>query len=167
MSARTLYTPQWVEDTEFQEAMARARVMSTDVLEDEAHRRAVEGWLEPVGWYKGEPGGVVRRYSDTLLIWKMKGELPEKYKDRVEVRGALANLDIAALPDDLVARLARGEHPMSVLAGVELPERREALTSGEAAPRLARPIDEGTDQTENPSTNPTENPPTAPGSKAP
>ncbi len=90
--------------------------MAIDVLEDEAHRRAVEGWDEPAGWYKGEAGGVVRRYSDTLLIFKLKGELPQKYAERVQLSGGLATLNMDALPDDLLERIARGEHPMSVLA---------------------------------------------------
>ena len=79
-------------------------------------RRAVEGVEEPAGWYKGEPGGMVRRYSDTLLIFKLKGELPQKYADRVQLSGGLATLNMDALPDDLLERIARGEHPMSVLA---------------------------------------------------
>ncbi len=64
--------------------------MALDVLEDEVTRRAVEGVEEPAGWYKGKSGGTVRRYSDTLLIFRLK--------------------------DDLLERIARGEHPMSVLA---------------------------------------------------
>ncbi len=38
-------------------------------------------------------------------------------RQEVELRGAFANLDVMQLPDDLVRRLARGEHPLSVLAG--------------------------------------------------
>ena len=98
----------------------RAFLTAGDALEGEAWRRAVEGVEEPVGWYKGESGGVVRRYSDTLLIVLMRGLMPERYGNRVEVRGSLANLDVSKLPDHLVARIAAGEHPMAVLA-------REAL----------------------------------------
>lgn len=113
----TIYTQQWRGDTVFQAAMKRAEAMAVDVMEDEAHRRAVEGWVEPTGWYKGKPGGLVRRFSDVLLIFKLKGAVPEKYKDRVEMRGALATLDMGQLSDAQVARIAAGEHPMSVLAG--------------------------------------------------
>ena len=113
----TIYTRQWREDAQFQEALERAQLMAVDVLEGEAHRRAVEGWEEPVGWYKGEAGGVVRKYSDLLLIFLLKGIRPEKYRERMEMRGAFANIDISQLPDELVARLARGEHPASVLSG--------------------------------------------------
>jgi len=34
-------------------------------------------------YYQGKPCGVVTEYSDTLLIFLMKGAMPEKYKDRV------------------------------------------------------------------------------------
>ncbi len=40
---------------------------------------------------------------------------PEKFKDRVELRGALANIDLAQLPDHLLQRVADGEHIMSDL----------------------------------------------------
>ena len=86
------------------------------MLEAEAYRRAVEGWVEPVGWYKGKAGGTVRRYSDTLLIFTLKGLLPDRYRDRVEGRSVLANIDLAQLPDALLARIAGGEDPRSVLA---------------------------------------------------
>ncbi len=112
---QTIYTRQWREDAAFQAAMERARQMAVDVLEDEATRRAVEGWDEPVGWYKGKAGGTIRRYSDTLLIFKLKGELPQKYAEKLQLSGGLATLNLDAFPDDLLERVARGEHPMSVL----------------------------------------------------
>jgi hypothetical protein len=90
--------------------------MACDILEAEAHRRAVEGVEKPVGWYKGRPGGYVREYSDVLLIFLLKGLRPEKYKDRLEKRGLLANLNLELLPDPIIQRLAAGEEPMAVLA---------------------------------------------------
>ena len=111
-----IYTPFWENDAEFQRQLERAHRMAIDVLEDEATRRAVEGCEEPTGWYMGKPGGYVRRYSDTLLIFRLKGELPAKYAERVQMSGGLATLNMEALPDELLERIARGEHPMSVLA---------------------------------------------------
>ncbi len=116
ISVRVIYTPFWESDAEFQRQLERAHRMAVDVLEDEATRRAVEGWEEPVGWYRGKAGGTVRRYSDTLLIFRLKGELPQKYAERMQLSGGLATLNMDALPDDLLVRIARGEHPMSVLA---------------------------------------------------
>ena len=77
---------------------------------------------------------MVRRYSDTLLIFKLKGELPQKYAERVELSGGLATLNMEALPDELLERIARREHPMSVLASaVErgLSRRELGLPPGE------------------------------------
>ena len=66
--------------------------------------------------HRGEAGGTVRRYSDVLLIVLLKSVLPDRYRDRVEGRGVLANIDLAQVPDALVARIAAGEDPRSVLA---------------------------------------------------
>lgn len=51
-------------------------------LEDEARRRAVDGWEEPV-WNRGEMCGTVRKYSDTLLIVLLKAHHKDKYGDKV------------------------------------------------------------------------------------
>lgn len=69
--------------TSFQDAQDDA----VDLLEEEARRRAVEGVEEPVGWYQGSPGGTVLKYSDTLLMFLLKGIRPEKYRERVEHSG--------------------------------------------------------------------------------
>ncbi len=74
-------------DEAFRSAEAMAKEMAADRLEEEAWRRAVEGVEEPVGFYKGEPGAYVRRYSDTLLIFLLKGLRPEKYRERYEHSG--------------------------------------------------------------------------------
>ena len=39
-------------------------------------------------------------------------------RQEIEFRGVMGNIDLNKLPDDLIARLAAGEHPGSVLAGV-------------------------------------------------
>ncbi len=53
----------------------------TDRIEDEALRRAVDGWDEPV-YHQGVMCGTVRRYSDGLLTMLLKARRPEKYRDR-------------------------------------------------------------------------------------
>lgn len=96
-------------------------------LEAEAVRRASEGTLKPTGWHKGEPSGYIREYSDILLIFLLKGAKPEKYAERVQIRGALANIDVTKLPDEAVLRISQGEHPMAVLASMQAtpPDHRE------------------------------------------
>ena len=55
-----------------------------DALELEARRRASEGWEEPV-FYEGRQVATVRKYSDTLLIFLLKGRRPDVFKDRQDV----------------------------------------------------------------------------------
>lgn len=68
---------------EFAAAWDAALDRGTDALEDEAVRRASEGTLKPV-FYKGGKCGSIREYSDTLLMFMLKGRRPEKFKDRQE-----------------------------------------------------------------------------------
>ena len=80
IARRTAYD--WkAADSEFADAWERALDIGADALEDEAVRRAVEGVDEPV-FYQGKACGVVRKYSDTLLIFLLKGLRPKKYRDR-------------------------------------------------------------------------------------
>ena len=70
-------------DEEFGAAWDEALEEGTDRLEDEARRRAVEGCEENV-YYQGKIIDTKRNYSDTLLIFLLKGRRPEKYRERFE-----------------------------------------------------------------------------------
>lgn len=70
----------------FDEQWGAALEDAGDTLEAEAWRRAVQGVLRPV-FQKGGQVGQIREYSDTLLIFLLKGAKPEKYKDRGELSG--------------------------------------------------------------------------------
>lgn len=72
-------------DAEFARAWESALETAADVMEREAFRRAVEGVDEPVFSPKGFKVGTVRKYSDTLLIFLLKGARPEKYRERQDV----------------------------------------------------------------------------------
>lgn len=67
-------------DEEFATEWEKSVEMGVDALEDEAIRRGFEGYEEPV-FYQGKKVADVRRYSDTLLIFMLKGRRPEKFKD--------------------------------------------------------------------------------------
>jgi hypothetical protein len=121
----TVYSEQWQGDAVYAAALARAKRMAAEALESEAIRRAYEGVERDTGWYQGKPGGVVREYSDTLAIFLLKGLMPEKYSEKVEVRGAFAGIDLARLPDEALSRIAAGEHPNSVLASLVQDARAE------------------------------------------
>lgn len=80
---------------DFRESWDAALQEAMDVLEEEAYRRAVTG-LKRLKFEKGKP--VIdlstgeqyfeHEYSDTLLIFLLKGGRPEKFRDRHEVTGA-------------------------------------------------------------------------------
>lgn len=75
-------------DPEFAQAWDEVKEEHADILEAEAFRRAHDGTLKPV-YQQGKKVGTVREYSDTLLIFLLKGNRPEKYRDtlRQEVSG--------------------------------------------------------------------------------
>ena len=77
-------------DEDFAKAWDEALELGIDALEDEAMRRAVDGYLKPV-FHGGKQVGSVREYSDTLLIFLLKGRRPERYAERrnVKLSGAL------------------------------------------------------------------------------
>jgi hypothetical protein len=72
-------------DTTFAAAWDEAVEVAADALEAEAWRRAVDGVEKPVGFYQGAAGEYVQEYSDTLLIFLLKGVRPAKYRDNVKV----------------------------------------------------------------------------------
>lgn len=57
-------------------------------------------------------------YSDRMLEMLLKGALPETYGQKVELKGALATLDMTRLPDGAIDRIRAGEHPLQVLASM-------------------------------------------------
>lgn len=74
----------WKGEDGFDEAMGQALEEAVDHLEEEARRRAQDGVDEPV-YYKGSPCGAVRKYSDTLLIFLLKGARPQKFRENVKM----------------------------------------------------------------------------------
>lgn len=79
ISRQTVYA--WLEhDEAFSFAFNHAKEDARDVLRAEIYRRAKEGWDEPV-WGPTALKGVVRKYSDTLLIFHAKALMPE-YREK-------------------------------------------------------------------------------------
>lgn len=81
LSRRTAYNLR-ESDEEFAKAWDEAVDTGIDYLEEEARRRAYKGVAEPV-FYQGMECGTVQKYSDTLMIFLLKANRPDKYKDRV------------------------------------------------------------------------------------
>jgi hypothetical protein len=85
-------------DPNFARAWDEAVELGTDELEEEARRRAYFGVDEPV-FYQGEACGTIRKYSDTLLIFLLKGRRPERFRERVTI-------DVNQLDADIERELA-------------------------------------------------------------
>lgn len=79
-----------LRDAEFAAAWDEAMAQARAAVESELHRRAVEGWEEPIfgGRHKERIVGTVRRYSDRLMELRVKALMPE-YRDR-------SHLEVAA-----------------------------------------------------------------------
>lgn len=93
----------WLETLAYRQAFERAADEAAQVLEDEAVRRATEGILEPV-FYQGIKCGAVRRHSDGLLQFLLRGFRPLKYSSKAEITGAGGGPLEVSLADVLLAR---------------------------------------------------------------
>jgi hypothetical protein len=105
----------WLPDPEYKTAFAEAEEVAIELLEAEAHRRAMYGVQEPViyqgklcfeplrdpktGQVKRDRKGrpllsttplTIPRKSDNLLMFLLKALAPEKYRDNVKVQRATA-----------------------------------------------------------------------------
>jgi len=72
-------------DPDYETAWLDAQRMVGDILEEEAVRRAREG-ITKTKFYKDQPIAIETEYSDTLLIFLMKGAKPDKYRDNLHVQ---------------------------------------------------------------------------------
>ena len=68
---------------DFDQKWIEAKQAYVERLEAESDRRAVEGYDQPV-FYKGEQCGTTKKYSDSLLMFRLKAEAPDKYRERVD-----------------------------------------------------------------------------------
>lgn len=75
-----------LSDPEFRQKYMEAKDEIVEKLEQEAMRRGVDGVLRPV-FQGGKKVGDIREYSDTLLIFLLKGLNPEVYGERFRHEG--------------------------------------------------------------------------------
>lgn len=74
------------EHADFASAWAEALKVACWNLEDEGYRRAHDGVDKPV-YQMGAEVGLIREYSDTMLIFLLKAADPNKYRERVALTG--------------------------------------------------------------------------------
>jgi hypothetical protein len=80
-------------DEEFAAAFAIAERLAGYTLEREAVRRALDGTLEPIT-YHGHVTAYKRTYSDKMLELLLKGSMPSKYKEGINVDQSTKVLNI-------------------------------------------------------------------------
>ena len=71
------------DDEAFRAEWDEAYEEGAEILEQEARRRAVDGIDKPIV-YRGVITGKVKEYSDTLLIFLIKGRKPDVYGDKIQ-----------------------------------------------------------------------------------
>src|SRR5204862_7540470 len=71
-------------DTDFAAAWDDIQDAVADAMEQELIRRSTKGYIEPV-YYKGEIVGKIRKFSDRLLEFGLKGKRPEIYRERLDL----------------------------------------------------------------------------------
>lgn len=76
--SRLTFYYNYQSDEEFRRLVDDAFVLGAINIEDEAKIRAIEGVEEEV-YFKGEMVGTVRKFSDFLLTFLLKGNFPYKY----------------------------------------------------------------------------------------
>lgn len=72
------------EDVAFAAAWDAALDEAIEGMEEEVYRRGVTGVLKPV-YQGGKKVGTIREHSDTLLMFRLKAERPDKYRERQEI----------------------------------------------------------------------------------
>jgi len=82
-------------DPDFAAKWEEAEEAAADMLEKEAWRRAVDG-VEKGVYHEGKLVDVQKHYSDTLLIFLLKGRRPETYREKWQ-----QSVNIAAPGDDV------------------------------------------------------------------
>lgn len=100
-------------DAAFAKQWADALSQAGDLLESEARRRAVDGVAKPV-FHQGKKCGSIQEYSDTLLIFLLKGNKPKKFRENIKqtIAGTIKthsthNIDLSGFTDDELLRFER------------------------------------------------------------
>jgi hypothetical protein len=71
-------------DADFSAAWDQVLESVYDEMEQELYNRSVKGWNEPV-FYKGDIVGTIRKKSDRLLEFALKGNRAEKFRERLDI----------------------------------------------------------------------------------
>lgn len=130
-------------DCAFADRWAAALVIAQDLLEEEADRRGRDGYDEAV-FFQGQEAGAKRKYSDALLLARLKAVRPQQYREVLPKAAASDAAPTLVVIRDVVTEVClielieTGKLTLKDLQ----PELRERLNSGlerrrkELAPQL-------------------------------
>ena len=110
------------EDPQFARAFDDAMELHLDKCEHEAYIRGVVGWLEPV-FFQGHQTGVVRKFSDQLLMFRLKGRRRKIFGDKTELK-------IKGKGDRTARDLTRQEREKRIAELID--KRNETVDTGES-----------------------------------
>jgi len=145
---RTMHNYWMHTDPDYAEAFALAHEVVIETHEDEASRRAL-GYDETAYTKQGEPY-TIRKYSDTLLIFRLKALKPEMYRDSYPhdkgqdisdlLKAVLLELhrqqeNLQAIPAEFQPLAPPGREPAQLPA----PPSPEDATPGRVLPEDGRP----------------------------
>lgn len=113
------------QDEEFKTMVHEAMESYRESLQREAHRRAVDGWDEPVFSQKlGTQIGTVRKYDSKLLELMLKRHVPEfreKFEGEIKVTGGVLVAPLAAATAEDWAAKFGGDHIQEYSTQPQLP----------------------------------------------
>lgn len=96
------------QDEAFAVAWADVEQATTERMEREAYRRAVEGVRKDI-FYRDQVIGEERSYSDTLLIFMLKARRPDVYRENVKVEhSGKVGHDLSTLPAEELEAIVSG-----------------------------------------------------------
>jgi hypothetical protein len=92
------------QDETFALAWADLEERTTERMEREAYRRAVEGVRSDI-FFRDQVVGEEVKYSDTLLIFMLKSRRPDVYRENVKIEHS-GHVDLSGMSDAALAELA-------------------------------------------------------------
>jgi len=114
------------EDHAFAERWTCAARIAGDLLEEEADRRGRDGYDEPI-FFQGEQCGVKRKYSDSLLLARLKAVRPEDYRERITMPTVNQQNVTVVVRDFALEALMRKLVEQKKVAIDELPQRLRSV----------------------------------------
>jgi hypothetical protein len=108
----------WLKhDQSYVEAFHRAMDIAADGFEEEVFRRAFKGYQEELSYKGRKTGQTVKKFSDVLAIFALKGLRPHKYRENLQAN-LTVNVPVAVqiiVPAAVQGTNSdRSEHPESL-----------------------------------------------------